>query len=235
MLWSLQWKVESVYDGQRYLSLKLEIEVQEVRTEKLGDIWITLVHLSFKNANSDTSQCCQLLQIVALTAPVMLTRQPGIDYDCYIFHPLHPTDETRACILPAHRVCLPDLPENGSLTCSLQLSLVNCTIKFVNGISITHRFASHSDKIGAMLSFSEEESKDKYSDVTLLATAPPTDDGRAQTPVKFYAHKVILAAHSPVFAKMLKHNMKEGVSNEVSIPDVELMLGSKVFDYFHKR
>ena len=52
-------------------------------------------------------------------------------------------------------------------------------------------------------------------------------------PVKFYAHEVILAAHSPMFTKMLKHNMKEGVSNEVTIPDVELDVLNDI--YIHQQ
>ena len=41
------------------------------------------------------------------------------------------------------------------------------------------------------------------------------------TPVKFYAHKATLAAHSPVFARMFEYYMKEGSTNEVTMSGIE--------------
>ena len=223
MQWLLQWKIEesqSVHT-EHYLSLALEIEILELLIEKPGDIWVSLdsLHLSFESEsenNTDTKRVRQLFQEAHSTAPVKLSMSRN-DYKVYILHPNYPQDNT-SCILPMRRVCLSDLPD-GSLTCSLKLLVVFCTIDFVNKSCILHRFPQCDNKVGAMLTCSEDDSKGKCSDVTLIATASSTVDD-ASTPVKFFAHKVILAAHSPVFARMFEHDMKEGDTNEVIITDV---------------
>ena len=70
---------------------------------------------------------------------------------------------------------------------------------------------------GALLNF---ESKSSFSDVTLVVS-PKNDDSSNADPVEFFAHKVILAARSPVFASMFEHNMQERSSSKVNLTDVE--------------
>ena len=50
------------------------------------------------------------------------------------------------------------------------------------------------------LTFDSTDKVNTFSDVTLVAT--PTEDSSNEVPVEFSAHKVILAARSPVFEKM---------------------------------
>ena len=57
-----------------------------------------------------------------------------------------------------------------------------------------------------------------FSDVTLIAT--PTEDSSNKAPVEFSAHKAILAARSPVFAKMFEHKMQESQNNRVELIDI---------------
>ena len=70
---------------------------------------------------------------------------------------------------------------------------------------------------GALLSF---DSKNSFSDVTLVVS-PKNNDSSNSDPVEFFAHKVILAARSPVFASMFEHNMQERSSSKVNLTDVE--------------
>ena len=58
----------------------------------------------------------------------------------------------------------------------------------------------------------------KGEDVTIIASG---DDTEEEEPCKFSAHKFILAARSPVFAKMFEHEeMSENKQNEVRIKDI---------------
>ena len=74
--------------------------------------------------------------------------------------------------------------------------------------------------LGSLLVFSEEESREKFCDVTLTAPLSQSQ-GELETCIKFFAHKAILAVRSPVFAKMFMHNMQESVTNAVNLPDIE--------------
>ena len=224
MQWFLQWKIEECFNSHHWLSLALTAGIMELLIERSGDIWISLdsLQLSFKSESENdigTSTVRQLVSGAHSTAPVMLSK-PGDGYKVYILHPNQPQEST--CILPMHRICLSNLPE-GSLTLSLQLSIVFCFISFVNKMCIPHMFPQNSSKIGAMLTTSEEESKGKYSDITLVATMSSKlndSDSSSMPPVKFYAHKVILAAQSPVFARMFEHAMSKSATNEVVISDM---------------
>ena len=75
--------------------------------------------------------------------------------------------------------------------------------------------------MGAMLNFDSNEIS-KFSDVTLVAS-PKGDSSpsTSQAPVEFFAHKVILASKSPIFAKMFEHQMQESVNNHVVIDDID--------------
>ena len=64
-------------------------------------------------------------------------------------------------------------------------------------------------------------SKSKFSDVTLVASQKYNTKGDSSSaPFEFPAHKVILAARSPVFASMFEHSMQESTNNKVVIDDV---------------
>ena len=76
--------------------------------------------------------------------------------------------------------------------------------------------------LGSLLVFSEEQSLEKFCDVTLTATLPQSqEDTDSLAHAKFFAHKAILAVRSPVFVKMLLHNMQESITNTINLPDIE--------------
>ena len=217
MEWCLGWNIEKV-SGQEYLSLAFTIEILELLIENAGDIWVSLDSFDLSFETNLTKRVRQLIKGACSTVPIILSK-PCDDYKAYILH----SPVKCACLLPMHRVCLSNLP-NGTFTCSLQLSVVSCSIDFVNKAIVPRNIKCTplSDKVGTMLTYSEEESKGKYSDVTLIATVSSRTADINGAPTKFYAHKVILAAHSPVFARMFEHrDTTEGSTNEVTIPDIE--------------
>ena len=72
--------------------------------------------------------------------------------------------------------------------------------------------------LGALLTFDSAMSRSKFSDVVLIAL--PKKDSNSK-PFEFPAHKVILAARSPVFARMFEHDMQESSSNKVKVDDLD--------------
>ena len=87
--------------------------------------------------------------------------------------------------------------------------------------------------MGAMLNFDSNE-KSKFSDVTLVAS-PKGDSSpsTSQAPVEFFAHKVILASKSPVFAKMFEHQMQESLNNRIEIKDIDSDVLKEMLVYMH--
>lgn len=52
---------------------------------------------------------------------------------------------------------------------------------------------------------------------------------------KYYAHKVILAANSPVFQRMFSHQMQETLKKEVQIKEIEQKVLEELLKYIHAR
>jgi len=109
-----------------------------------------------------------------------------------------------------------------------------------------HKFMSHDSLFDASKAFLHDDKLVVKSDVSMLASvtatagvipAPPStlaadlatiqfDSAFSDVTLKtkgrsFRAHRVILAARSPVFRAMFSHNMQETKSNEVIIKDIE--------------
>lgn len=223
MQWTLKWNIGNVV-AEQYLVLQLEIKPEVNLAEMLRDIWVTLgfISMSFKSSKGNTKRIHHDSNAIVLVTPIKLTSQADKCYCCHIFGNEHVNKD---CLLP--QLFIP-LPKGGTFTFSVHLLLLKYNLMFGNKLGSLHK-----PKMGAMLSFSEEESKNKFSDVTLVATPPATDGDEAPTPVKFYAHKVVLAAHSPVFAKMLEHEMKEGATDEVTIPDVEPVVLKEMLTFMY--
>ena len=85
------------------------------------------------------------------------------------------------------------------------------------------------DDLGALLSFDSSMSQNKFSDVKLVIL--PKESG--STAIEFPAHKVILAARSPVFAKMFEHDMQESSSNRVKVDDVQPNVFKEMLTYIY--
>jgi speckle-type POZ protein len=87
------------------------------------------------------------------------------------------------------------------------------------------------DDLGALLSFDTSTSQNKFSDVKLVILPGPKESG--STTVEFPAHKVILAARSPVFAKMFEHDMQESANNKVKVDDIQPDVFKVVLTYMY--
>ena len=107
---------------------------------------------------------------------------------------------------------------NGTLTLNLHISFVGSSV----GLT---RYLGSRPADSALLSKNLKETlmNPSMSDVTIVV-----DDGR-----RIPAHKVILAARSPVFAAMFEHGMRENVENEVHIDDIDGEVIDKMLEYIY--
>ena len=74
------------------------------------------------------------------------------------------------------------------------------------------------NELGGLLAYEVGEKKNKFTDVTFAITTKSSSHDQA--PSTFYAHKAVLAARSPVFAKMFEHDLQESATNSVVLSDI---------------
>ncbi|KAH0561618.1 hypothetical protein KQX54_018115 [Cotesia glomerata] len=114
---------------------------------------------------------------------------------------------------------------NPTLNLSVQKSNLKINHAFVNvtieSVSIKQsRFCLHNHPCNEIERFYNSE---ELSDVTIIVDQ-----------VRIPAHKVILAAHSEVFAKMLQSEMKEAKNNEINIEDLDPEIILEMLHYCYK-
>ena len=106
------------------------------------------------------------------------------------------------------------------ITVEVEILLIKRTLHVIREVDVHPPSGFHN--FGALLASSESESKEKFCDVTLTCAADvQIEDCDPPLQVSFYAHRAVLAARSPVFAKMFSHNMKESVTNSIDMSDIE--------------
>lgn len=109
----------------------------------------------------------------------------------------------------------------------IEIILVEHTVDVIEPVSIPPNPISHD--FGALLAFSEEESKKKFCDVKLtVSPAQQTDETST-----FYAHKAVLATRSEVFSKMFSHNMLESATSIIELPDIDSDVLEELLTYIY--
>ncbi|CAF3317093.1 unnamed protein product [Rotaria socialis] len=78
-------------------------------------------------------------------------------------------------------------------------------------------------------------STQKMSDIKVRVTVPYSsyDDDAMQAPVVFHAHKLILAARSPVFAAMFSNRTLENTTNTIDINDLHPNTIQSMLEYIY--
>ena len=111
----------------------------------------------------------------------------------------------------------------------VEIFLVNHTLSIIEPVTVPP--CDVLQTFGNLLAQNEGESKEKFCDVKLTATEQQEDEYPRQ--INFYAHKAILAARSPVFAKMLSHDMKESATNTIELLDIEPAVLKELLTYIY--
>ena len=192
------------------ISLILQCIPKAEVTDEAGDIWVT-IGLTIYSGEPNEGEIVYDTPSNKIP-PIRLTKQAK--YRTVLIHdpsiPLRLSDPVMASVGNSYKSS--PYPYN-----DVRLSRFNTHISARVDIINMGRPLNDSlrDDLGSLLN---AENKDRFSDVTLVASHKKQDN--SSTPVEFPAHKVILAARSPVFASMFEHNMQENSSNQVEIDDI---------------
>ena len=195
--WHLEWKFNQqthkrnhVPEEDKYISLILKCLPKPEFINKVDDIWVSIGFTLYSGDPSDNN----VIHDVPLSSvrPIKLMKQA--QYQCILIRD------------PG----MPGMP--GTFTDPIQAAGLSNYPSYIQikrfgthigaKLTIIHAGCPSSDTLrndlGALLSFDSYASQNKFSDVKLVASAK--DDSKAKT-VEFPAHKLILAARSPVFEK----------------------------------
>ena len=119
------------------------------------------------------------------------------------------------------------LDDTSKIDVEVDIYLVGNTLETIEPIDLPP--CSLVQDYSKLMPDSEEESKEKFCDVTI--TCPATTE--ATKNAVFYAHKAILAARSPVFARMFASGMKERATNTVDLSDIEPDVLKELLTYIY--
>ena len=195
--WELKWEGSSIH----LITLSLKFIPSPEFGDKLSGVRIDHNTGIFPHPRTDTPIATRSKE------GILLTRQDAYEYD----------------ILSES---LDDYVGSEGITAVSCITIQSNTFNIIEAIDVPYCYSTMCD-FGNILAFSEEQSREKFCDVTLTSTytatlpQPMEDTMACPMCVKFFAHKAILAVRSPVFAKMFMHNMQESVANAVNLPDIE--------------
>ena len=183
---------------------------------KMDDVWVTIGFTLYSGDPSDGSIIHDVSS--STVQPIKLTKQA--QYQCVLIRD--------SSVLPTF---IDPNSQNKSYPQNIQLK------RFTNAISakivLIHAGYPLNDTLkhdlGALLSFNSFKSQNQFSDVKLVIV--PKESG--SMPVEFPTHKVILAARSPVFAKMFEHKMQESATNKVKIDDIKPNVLKEMLTYIY--
>ena len=85
----------------------------------------------------------------------------------------------------------------------------------------------------AVLSFDATEKQKNFSDISLVVSRNQENKEDNLAPVTFPVHKAILAARSPVFAKMFEHEMQESLTSRVELSDIDPEVVKEMLVYIY--
>ena len=203
--WQLEWKVTNRGHAKSMVSLVLKCIPKPEFMDKQGDVWINVGLTVYSGDPSDGEVIASVPS--NSVKPICLTRQNKYQYSLihdpntysffagqsnYKHHHKHKHSSNQNYL------------NNLSLSkfgthISAEVTIVHLGCSFCE-VKVPPMQGLRND-LGALLHFDGAESRDKFSDVTLVGL--PRKDSGNPSPIEFPAHKVILAARSPVFEKCL--------------------------------
>ena len=210
--WQLEWSTDrqSLHHGKPPIDYNISLILRCIPkagiTHETGDLWVT-VGLTLYSGKPNEGEIIFDIPSNKIQ-PIRLTKQAH--YQCgLILNPTTPWDygdPVLASINNSYR----SSPYPHSISLSRFDTCISAKVVIVN---VGHPLNdSLRDDFGALLN------KSRFCDITLVASYKKGESSSA--PVEFPAHKVILAARSPVFATMFEHDMQERSNSKVEIDDV---------------
>ena len=225
--WHLEWKITNRGHTNSMVSLVLKCIPKPEFMDKQGDVWINVGLTVYSGEPSDGEVIASVPS--NSVKPIKLTRQNEYRYSL-----IHDPNTRSFFTEQTNNYKQSPYPNNLSLSkfgthIGAEVAIIHLGCSFCE-VKVPPKQDLRKD-LGALLSFDGAESRDKFSDVTLVIL-PKKDIGNP-SPIEFPAHKVILAARSPVFARMFEHDMQESSNNKVEVDDIDPEVLKEMLTYIY--
>ena len=112
-----------------------------------------------------------------------------------------------------------------TVSATVKLVMLKCTLNIINEVKVPP--LALGNELGGLLIFDTGEKKNKFTDVTFNIT------NESMLTSTFFAHKAVLAARSPVFAKMFEHDLQESATNSVTLSDINPKVFTELLTYIY--
>ena len=196
MKWQLGLRWNCSNDEIRLIPFVKLVPNPEVE-EKLGDVWICIANVI---VNIDGTRRFSVSMTHGDRNPCVILNKSK-SYHCFL------TSDNNPFTIKGVQ---------DSVAVSLDVVLIKHTLATIERVAIPP--CPILQDYGSLLALGEEECEDKFCDMKITATIQAGEDCQIQS--EFSAHKVILAARSPVLAKMFSHDMQENATNTLNLPDI---------------
>ena len=220
--WELEWStrgqpvpVQAISLVNYNISLILRCIPKLEFADKICDMWLAIGLILYSGEPDDGKIVYEVP--LSKVQPIQLTKEA--QYQCMLIHsPGTPPTFTDPILAAIGNNSYKRSAYPHSIGLNKFGSYISTKVTIANmGCPLSDSLRKFND-FGAFLS---AESKNKFSDVTLVASQKHNTKGDGSSvSFEFSAHKVILAARSPVFASMFEQNMQESSNNKVEIDDV---------------
>lgn len=180
--------------------------------DKISDIWVA-IGLTLYSGEPDDGKIVYEVPL-SKVQPIQLTKEA--QYQCMLIHsPGTPVTFADPILAAIGNNSYKKSAYPHSIGLNKFGSHISAKVTIANmGCPLSDSLRKFND-FGAFFGLEE---KNKFSDVTIVSHNAKGDSSLA--PVEFPAHKVILAARSPVFASMFEYNMQESSNNKIEVNDL---------------
>ena len=205
--WKLLWNYQAPYLNRSIGYLMLKLELASVVAEKVNNICLycaTDVDFCAQLKEDDSRRNIQLPDPFHDESPIHLSKQSSYHYNFSKQFDFY---------------CWNNLV---TVSVTVRLVMLKCTLDIINEVKVPP--LALGNELGGLLAFETGEKKNKFTDVTFNIIT-----NESMLPSTFFAHKAVLAARSPVFAKMFEHDLQESATNSVMLSDVSIQKSSRSY------
>ena len=114
-----------------------------------------------------------------------------------------------------------------NLSITMKVVMIKRTLQVIGEVTVPP--LALGNELGSLLTFEMGEKKNRFTDVKISITST----SESSSPVIFFAHKAVLAARSPVFAKMFEHDLQESATDIVTVTDIDPEVFKELLTYIY--
>ena len=114
-----------------------------------------------------------------------------------------------------------------NLSVTMKVVMIKRTLQVIGEVTVPP--LALGNELGSLLTFEMGEKKNRFTDVKISITST----SESSSPVIFFAHKAVLAARSPVFAKMFEHDLQESATDIVTVTDIDPEVFKELLTYIY--